>query len=375
MGIVVLSTLVFSQCASSSKKNNEDGWTEATGVGAIQEGRIGKAKDDALLDAKQTAVKQVLGSSVKGAAAVKDGVLESSSIKSRTEGFIEKFEILEQKAVSAYEYQVRIRAKVNQAELEKVMEEAIASAGRPKMMLIIEETGNPQKMNPPVSQVEFEAIFVGKGFPFVDKGTVEKIISQNQSKIRSALKGDKNMLQSLGVDAGAEVILFGTTSISKTAIDSLEGMENMKTYHATTSLRAIDVNTGDILSSAQNTGSTPHINANTGIQVAIKKASEKVADAMIPVIIKKWDPNKTQSIRLLVTGLDFQGTTNLVDKILQLRGVDAVNHKGTQGAASILQVEFHGSSFNLVTRILEIPEYKSTKVGDVKPGSAHLSFR
>jgi len=364
----------FIGCSSASKKPDNkvaDGWTIAVGNGAIVDGRIGKAKDDALLDAKKSAVKQVLGTIVKGQSMSESGVLQSSTIMGKTEGFIETYEVIEWRAISQYEYMVRIRAKVNRAQLEDAIAQAIDIQGRPRMMVIVQETVNTKPQNPSVAATETEKIYVSKGFPFVDSATVDKILAANAKKIREAVQGDSNIARSLGVDAGAEVILTGTAIVTVTDMPTHLDT-SMKSYQSVLAVRAIDVNTGEVLATGQANAAAPHINAVTGTQIALQKAAAQVSDQMIPVIVKKWDPNRAQTIRLLITGMDYTEARDFRSSLTELRGVDAVNPKGTSGEAVVLEVQFQGNSFVLVDRIIEHPQYKNLKVLEVKPGTAWI---
>ncbi len=365
----------FIGCASSNKKDAKqvqgDGWTTSEGVGAIVDGRIGKAKDDALLDAKKNAVKQVLGTMVSASSTSQSGEFVNSTIVGKSEGFIEEYAVLEQKAVSQYEYIVKIKAKVNKAKIENAIEQAVDIQGRPRMMVIVEEVVNTRSQNPSVAAVETEKIYVSKGFPFVDSATVDKILASNAKKIRAAVQGDANLARSLGVDAGAEVILTGTATVTVTDMPAHLNT-SMKSYQSVLAVRAIDVNTGEVLATGQANAAAPHINAVTGTQIALQKAAAQVSDQMIPVIVKKWDPNRAQTIRLLITGMDYTAARDFRSSLTELRGVDAVNPKGTSGEAVVLEVQFQGTSFVLVDRIIEHPQYKSLKVLEVKPGTAWL---
>ncbi len=377
--ILALTVLMLAYCGGSKQvKNNNaasDGWTVATGVAAIQNNEIGRAKDDALEDAKLSAVKQELGVLIKGRTEVDSGVFQSSELIAKAEGFIEKYDVLSQKAISKYEYQVKIKAKVSKAKLESVLEDLINRQGRPRMMAIINETiqGKKSLSSGNVAATQIESNFTSKGFPFVDPATVKKILKKQRKKIRKALGGDNDTLQELGVDAGAEVVLVGYSKVSSAGKVLNSKLNSMQ---ADVSVRVIDVNTGQIIAAHQEHGAYPHINEYSGAVGAIKKAVKKLSDKTINDISRKWKRGKTNTIELLVVGLDYGQIKKLRSEMLeQVRGVKAINRKGNVGKAAKLQVEFLGKSFTLADRIVDAKLSYKLKVGEVKPGSIDLTAR
>lgn len=361
-------------CASGVKKTDSQkkNWTESLGVGTIYNGEIGKAKDDALDDAKRNAVKQVIGTVISGRTDIANGEFLSSTLIAKTQGFIETFKILGSKAISQNEYQVKILAKVNRAKIEKSISEVISNMGKPRFMVILEENFIGKKILSTRSNagVAIESVFSQKGFPMVDKSTVEKILAKNKRKIARLIGGNARAAKELGVDAGAEIILIGTSTVKKSM--KIAGT-SMFSVQADVNLKAVDVATGKILSAQLGHGAYPHINPQSGGIEALKKAVKKISKPMINEIIKKWDPNRAQTIALLVTGLNYTGVKKFRSELLSLiRGVKAVNRKGSVGRASKLEVEFAGSAFDLTDRITETSLSFNVKVGEVKRTSVNM---
>ncbi len=358
----LISMVVFSLngCGTVQKKNGNihgsnlpPGWTMAMGVGSIRNGLIGKAKDDALQDAKRNAVQQVLGSYLSSRTDIKDGEFLGSEISSKAEGFIETYEIVKAGAVSAIEYQVSIKAKVNRAKIEKTIEDVLASMGKPVMIAIINEKLDGQKniSRQTIAGTEIESQLIDKGFSFVDKSTVERILQQERNTIASALQGNLQSAASLGWNAKAEIILIGEAVVKNAGM--IEGVE-MFSMQADVSVRAVDVNTGQVLASYQEHAASPHINKRSGatkaIQIAVKKITQKIVDRLM----KAWDPNKGKTVNLLVLGLNYEQLRKFDDQLKsRVRGVKAVNRKGTEGKFAKLHVEFLGKSYDLLDRILD----------------------
>lgn len=366
--------IIAGGCKSGNQKTvGADGWVEVTGVAAVQNGNLGLAKDEALKDAKRVAVQEVLGSIVSARTDVKNFQLVQQSVTSKTEGLIETFSILSAAATSDTEYQVRIKAKVSTALVTQAIEEVVSSQGKPRMMVIIDESFNGRSDSNKVAQTEIETQFIAQGFPFVDRSTVERLVARNKRKIASALGGDNSAARSLGVDAGAEIILVGTSRVKEAG--KISGTQ-MISVQADLNVRVIDINTGKILTAGQEHGAYPHINAESGAVEAVKKAVTPLRDKLVTDIVKLWDINRGNTIALLITGVDYEKLMVLRSELIEkVRGVKAVNPKGSSGKAAKLEVEFEGSSFDLADRLLTSGLSVKLKIGDVKPNSLDVSAK
>ncbi|HRP70540.1 MAG TPA: hypothetical protein PLY93_13510, partial [Turneriella sp.] len=191
----------YEATATDNRVRVTDDWVKATGVAAIRDGNMGLAKD-----AKRVAVQEVLGSMISARSEMQNFQLISQKVTSQSEGMIEKFEVLSASAVSAVEYQVKIRAKVSTALIDKTIEETVSAQGKPRMMVLIDETIEGEADNNKTARSAIEGEFSNQGFPMVDPDTVEKLIAKNKKKIAQALDGNNTAATELGVDAGAEII-------------------------------------------------------------------------------------------------------------------------------------------------------------------------
>lgn len=364
---------MFSCKSTPDKPEGNDGWVTVTGIATIQNGNLGLAKDEALKDAKRVAVQEVLGSVVSARADVKNFELVRNTVTSKSEGMIENFEILSSTAASDVEYQVKIKAKVSTTLINQTIEEVVSSQGKPRMMVILEEKFNGAADEHKVAQTEIESQFIAAGFPFVDRATVERIVSKNKKKIAAALGGNNAAARELGVDAGAEIILVGSSRVKDAG--KISGSQ-LISVQADVSVRVIDINTGKILTADQKHGAYPHINAESGGVEAVRKAVTPLREKLATDIVKLWDINRANTIALLVTGLDYEKLMVLRGELTEkVRGVKAVNPKGSAGKAAKLEVEFEGSSFDLADRLLTSGLSIKLKIGDVKPNALDVSAK
>ena len=141
-------------------------------------------------------------------------------------------------------------------------------------------------------------------------------------------------------------------------------------------MRVIDINTGKILTAGQEHGAYPHINAESGGVMAVRKAINPLREKLTADIVKLWDINRGNTITLLITGLDYEKLMVLRGELTEkVRGVKAVNPKGSAGKAAKLEVEFEGSSFDLADRLLTSGLSIKLKIGDVKPNALDASAK
>ncbi|MCB1200331.1 MAG: hypothetical protein KDK41_06775 [Leptospiraceae bacterium] len=328
------------------------GMTTATGVGTIVNSEIGKAKDDALMDAKRAAVAQVLGSLIRGRAEVLDGESLGVYVRQDTDGYIENYTILSQKAVSEIEYQVTIQAKVSEAKLEDAILRAVENQGRPRLLFALKETFDGKAVTAAYAQTELEKIFSAKGFPVVDAAETNRILQKESRLLSSAIAGDASSAANLAQGTGAEFILIGESQLMNNGkIQS----SSLNSIQSSLNIRVIEVSTGRVLTSSRESGASAHIQPEVGAGRAAKISGDKVANSIINDIMKQWQTAKANQISVTINGLDFEGIKKIREHFLTLRGVKNVNRKSISGQVAQLEIEFEGNADVLADRLLDKP--------------------
>ena len=326
--------------------------TTATGVGTIVNSEIGKAKDDALMDAKRAAVAQVLGSLIRGRAEVLDGESLGVYVRQDTDGYIENYTILSQKAVSEIEYQVTIQAKVSEAKLEDAILRAVENQGRPRLLFALKETFDGKAVTAAYAQTELEKIFSAKGFPVVDAAETNRILQKESRLLSSAIAGDASSAANLAQGTGAEFILIGESQLMNNGkIQS----SSLNSIQSSLNIRVIEVSTGRVLTSSRESGASAHIQPEVGAGRAAKISGDKVANSIINDIMKQWQTAKANQISVTINGLDFEGIKKIREHFLTLRGVKSVNRKSISGQVAQLEIEFEGNADVLADRLLDKP--------------------
>jgi len=362
---------LFFSCATPGQPKEDEGWVEATGVASIIDDEVGKASDDALNDAKLNAVKKVLGTLIQGRVDVVDGEFLRSEVSAKTAGLIETYEVLNRKAVSPIEYQVKIRAKVSATKINEAIDEIIMRQGRPVMMVILNEdflSETSQSGGPAATAIE--SIFTEKGFPLADPERRRKAILGQRQRLGQALAGDNDAAGDIGEEAGAEIILVGSAVVIDAGLIRDSKLHSMQ---ADLTLRVIEVDTGNILATEQSHGAYPHINPRSGGTEAVKKAALKASTPLITQITRTWMLGRYNTIDILISGLDYQQMKKLRSELLEkIRGVRAVHRKSGEGKTTRLQVEFMGTAFTLLDRIMDARLSYTFTPGRVTRGALEL---
>ncbi|HVL59172.1 MAG TPA: hypothetical protein VM491_21975 [Burkholderiaceae bacterium] len=121
------------------------------------------------------------------------------------------------------------------------------------------------------------AKLMSAGFAVVDPQTVKRNIARD--KALRMMEGDDRGAALAGLQFGAQIVITGT-AISKNAGGRLLGT-NMQTLQATVQARAIRTDDARVLAAHTAQSSKAHIDEMQGGVLAIREASEEIADAFV----------------------------------------------------------------------------------------------
>ncbi|MFH1942240.1 MAG: hypothetical protein ABIL68_09050, partial [bacterium] len=114
----------------------------ATGLGSIVGGDVAHARDDAVEDALRNGLEQALGLIVESETLVENFQLIEDNILSKTQGYVQKYDVVREGKRSEELYEVSVRALVKMSNLKDDFEAVRALIRRkntPRMMVMIEE--------------------------------------------------------------------------------------------------------------------------------------------------------------------------------------------------------------------------------------------
>jgi hypothetical protein len=326
------------------------------GMGAIIAGDLAKAEDDAISNALRSAVEQVIGTMVESEVLVRNYQTIEDKIYSYTKGFVEQYQVVSKSQRGETIMEVTIRAVVKKGNLKENLEALgllISRKGKPRLMIIVDEKnmdthhywGWTIDMN--TSENEVMNVLLDKGFPFVDRETVMKKIQKDM--VMAALEGDAVAAQSIGTQAGAEVLLIGK-AVSKAASGgpAVLSQAGMVSCQATLNLRALRADDGTILATTSQQAATAHIDHLTGGTMSLQKAAQGAADDISSKIVDRWQKDvyagTTINLRLLnvETFSDLVKVKNMLPSYI--RGVLNVYQRDYSQNTAQFEIEVKGNA-------------------------------
>lgn len=331
----------------------------AEGMAAVISGNTVVARDKAIDDALRKAVEQAVGTVVSSDTMNENYKVIHDKILAQTAGYIERYKVLSEKSQGDV-YVVTVQAEVGKANL---MDDLRALGllhvlkEKPKVMVLIDEkvggmygtTGWES-----VGQAESTIMerLIGAGFNVVDPATVKANITRD--KALRLLEGDAAASAAEGLKYGAQVVITGK-AFSKNAGGKLLGTR-MQSMQATLQARVVRTDTAKVISSRSATGAHAHIDELQGGALAIKEASEKLADDLIQDIVKQWSGEvygRSQEMVVMISGLVSYRHLSAIKQFLekQMQGVRAVHQRSFTGGVAELSLDYGGKSSNIADEL------------------------
>jgi hypothetical protein len=322
-------------------------------------------KDRAIKDALVKAVEQAVGIMVSSETRVQNFQLLNDEIFTKTEGYVQNYKILnENQGINVYE--VTIQASVATGPIKEKLDALgllLRQVGKPRIMILVAEQNigkqqyhywwgyqRGEQADLTITENTIMDRFREKGFDFVDHQAQSKNIKVVPA-YRVAELNDRAAI-TLGKQADAEVVIVGK-ALAK-SIGPVAGTA-MKSVQANVSLRAIQTDTGGVLSSGSEHAAAVHIDEVTGGVEALKKASAKISEKMMDDIIKNFQKRvgATTLVQVIVNGLsgpeDLRKFKNMLQG--QVRGVEGIYERSFMGNVAKIEIDLKGSAQSLSDEI------------------------
>lgn len=331
----------------------------AEGVAAVIGGNTAVARDKAIDDALRKAVEQAVGAVISSDTMSENYKVIHDKIIARTAGYVENYRVLSEKTEGDL-FRVRIQAEIGRANLMndlRALGLLHVLKEKPKIMVLIDEQVGGLYATTAwenVGQAESTIMekFINAGFNVVDSQTVRANIIRDEAL--RLLEGNAGAAAAEGLKYGAQIVITGR-AYSKNAGGKLRGTQ-MQSLQATIQARVVRTDTAKIISSRSSTGTKVHIDELQGGALAIKEASEKLADDLMQDIIRQWRGEvygRSQEITLMISGLVSYRHLSAIKKFLEkeTQGVRAVHQKSYTGGAAELTLDYGGKSSNIADEL------------------------
>jgi len=338
----------------------------ADGMGSIISGDIAKAKDDAVQDALRNAVETTVGMLISSETIAKNFMIVDDKIYSHSTGYISSYKVIGE-SHDKYTYKVKIKAVVKMGSVKDDLAAIgllLSRKGKPRMMVLIQEINLDREnfgVELNVAENTIMDKFISNGFTFVDKNAISAKISRD--KMLAAASGDAEMAKAIGAVGRAEVIIVGK-AMSRVARGTSNLLGDMKSCQAEISLKAVNVDNGEIIAVVSKHAAAVHIDETSGGNAAIKKAANLAADELMSKILDRWssEVTNTQRIELTVYGFKSFDEMYLFKRELPgyIRGIKDISSHGFQGGAASMEVNIEGNAQFLANEIYkkQLPSFK-----------------
>ena len=360
VNLILITLFLISQQPAQETGSGEVTIVEAVGDGSIVQGDLAKARDDAIENALRNAVEQTVGMLLSSETITKNFMTIDDRIYSRSTGYVQRYEILNEGKKNDFIYEVKVKAYVKKG----MVKDDLAAIGLllrrknlPRMMVLIQEnnvgsaSGTVIDVNLNTAENTVMETFMSKGFSFIDQEAAKAKL--DRTRALAAISGDVEAAKALGLAFKAEVIIVGK-AVAK-AVSGMKMLGDMKSGQADVTLRAIDVSNGEIIAVSSKHGAAVHIDEITAGNEAIKKAAEAAAEDLMNKILSRWqaDVTGTQKIEMAVYGFkNFNEVYSFKNEFSSiLRGVKGLYSHGFQAGQAIFEVEFEGNSEQLVLEL------------------------
>ena len=309
----------------------------------------GLTKDAAIEQAKRDAVENGLGAYISSETVVTATSL-SDNIYSKAQGFVKKFEIVNEKKDPDGNWEITISAEVTQM-LDQVMQDEAAlqtllnSMNRPRIIFLLREENLIDNTPTDFAETKLLSMFYEKGFDVVDRQLVQAL--KGKPDFEQALEGNVAAAAKIAGMLGAEVIVIGTAKISSGGV-----FYGMTSGQADLNGKIVRVDTGEILAVVPNAhGKKPHISPSTAGVNAVNQAAAKMGEDIIRQLIQKWSTQQSNFVKVFIVlkNADF-GSYMMFQSFLSAQTVSGIRNaysKSLTDGVAEYEVEFEGKAMDL----------------------------
>jgi hypothetical protein len=333
---------------------------EVEGLAAVVNNDIAHARDKALDDAKRKAVEQVAGTQVSSQSISENFQLVEDKIYARASGFVKNYTISSE-LKDGDTYRVKIKATVDAGAIAENLD--LLFKAKPRVIVMIAEqnvggkspsywwgnSGFSSEMD--VFQTSLIAQWQPKGFKFIDPGMLRGKLKVGKAMTTPELSTSDALTLSKGADA--DVAIIGKVLVTD-AGPVMEGV-NMHSFHAVGTLRVLNVDTGEIIAVADDTGIAPHIDANMGGRLAIKQLTDKLGNNLQTMILSKWTAESASAleIELVVSNAKTSKVIDEVTRVLstEVRGVESATLRRRAKGNAYYNVRFRGDAMGFAREV------------------------
>jgi hypothetical protein len=384
MKIISISLTLVALAGTASAARAETQTIEVEGVAAVVNNDIANARDKAIDDAKRKAVEQVAGSHVSSESITQNFQLVEDKVYARASGFVKTYAIASE-FKDQDTYHVKIKATVDASAVAENLDQIFKT--KPRVIVMIAEqnvggksfsywwssAGFASEMD--VMQTALISQWQPRGYKFIDPGLLRGKLRLTKAMQNPQLADTDVVTLSKGADA--DIAIVGKVLVSD-AGPVMDGVQ-MHSFHAVGTLRVLNVDTGEIIAVADDTGVSPHIDPNIGGRAAIKALASKIGDDLEKKILTKWTAEQASAIELEleVAGAKDTKALNELQRVMeeQVRGIEKMTLRRRAKGKAFFDVRVRADAMAF-SKDLESKSYKdfTVNVQDVSKQRIKISL-
>jgi hypothetical protein len=340
------------------------------GVGTIKNGDIAVARRAAIQDALKTAVAQAFGTFIESSFTLKqrETLKDQQSklmsdvqeqVRSSSKGFISRHKVISE-GNDGKVFRVKVKAIVRSAPLKDALAKLrglLSSVGNPKVMVLTGERytnqfGKTNWINRPTILTEIEKVLISRGFEMVDKSHTPE-----RTKLEGAL-GDAAKAATVASQFGADVAVVGTAEVKHTAYNEMGN--SMYYVSAVINVRAVNVNTGKVMTSQETVGRGVGANEDLARVKSVRRGAPKLTRNLLEQLVTAWQKEAENGKRFRVTVANVGHYRKVARPFLKfmkkLSNVAKVKEVSFKDKKLLLDVYFKGNKETFLDAVFDAAE-------------------
>ncbi len=229
--IALLANFSFAQGRKSPTNQSAAGSDSRT---ATAKG-VGAPRDEALKDALRNAVGQVAGIELRSQTSVENFELISDAIQTRTEGYVQSYDILDEKTDRDGLVTLSVSAKISTRPLKADAQYLSRAVGGIRFLVMYDEREftREERSLMDFATERINQYLSSKKYRYIEKSRFEQLRREALNVMQESDTNDLSLVQRLGISSGAQFILllkgyhiekresgpFGTKSESRLVMD------------------------------------------------------------------------------------------------------------------------------------------------------------
>ena len=318
-------------------------------------------KREALHAAFRTAIEQAVGVQVISETKVENTVILTDKIYAYAEGFVEKWEILNERTDNGL-FVLEVKAWVKEGRLNKALflngidvQKVYDWVGNPRIVVIVQEYIDGQPSQISMAQTEIEEIFKNKGITVLGAEQIENIKKRDAELVFDSPEQAKI----LGNRLGAEVVVAGKC-LSNFSREVKIGDYTQYFYSTYLQIKAYNTSTGEILLSShyQNDKKTDlsALGRFDAAMNAIKNCIHSAKSDIAFKIVSNWYDGFTKPaiIQLLIHDITYEKLQELNQQLYALANCRDLFLRSFEHNVAEIEIKYEGMKSELMSKLLNV---------------------